>query len=376
MLEHHIRAILEGNGGWPGNMLKSALWPAGKLYGLAMAARREAYRRGILPSAAAPVPVIAVGNLTAGGTGKTPFTLMLARLLLGLRRRPAILLRGYRQSAAGESDEAELYRRELPEVLVVTGADRRVSAARAVRQGAEVIILDDGFQHLRLRRNLDIVLIDATSPWGGGNPFPAGLLRENPAALGNAGCVCLTRADQVETKVLAGLKERVAALAPRAMLLTATHAPQRLTHMTGVDKGATELPLKALNGQRVVALAGIARPEAFVRTLEGLGASVVGRFFAGDHVVFSQTLLKRCFSLANQREALVVTTEKDVTKGIWGTFRGEQADNNKGAAGNARVGVAGAKVNPAHTGGVLVLGIDMRVDAPERFLDLLRGALP
>ncbi len=363
MNEHLIRAILEGNAGWPGGLIKGALWPAGKLYGLAMSLRRDAYRRGVLVSEKAAVPVISVGNLTAGGTGKTPFTVMLARFMLGRKRRPAILLRGYRRSAAGVSDEAELYRRELPGVQVVTGADRRASAAEAVRGGADLLILDDGFQHLRLRRDLDLVLIDATSPWGGGNTFPGGLLREAPAALGLADCLVVTRSDQVAAETLRVIQERLATLAPRALSLTACHAPKRLTRLDGV-----QLPLEALKGRRVVALAGIARPEAFMRTLADLGAEVVGQVFGEDHVEFSKITLKRCFSLAKQREALVVTTEKDRARGIWAAQDGEMADDIKGKP-LSRIGNG----NPAQgkQGEVWILGVEMRVDQPERLEELL-----
>ncbi len=371
MNEHHIRAILEGNAGWPGSMIKGALWPAGKLYGLAMTLRREAYRRGIFASTKVPLPVISVGNLTAGGTGKTPFTLLVARILLGMGRRPAILLRGYRQSAAGHSDEAELYRRELPDVQVVTGADRRISAAAALRGGADVVILDDGFQHLRLRRDLDIVLVDATSPWGGGNTFPGGLLREPPAVLMHAGIVVVTRADQAVAANLPAIKRRLAALAPKALLLAARHAPKRLTRLDG-----PELPLASLKGRRVVALAGIARPEAFLRTLADLGAEVVGQVFVDDHANFSESALTRCFSLARQREALVVTTEKDRARRIWAASPVKTADDTKGSplgpSDLAPDALSGDGAPCAgHPGEVWVLGIEMRVDAPDRLEEVL-----
>lgn len=344
MNEHELRRILEGGGGFPGAALRALLWLPGKLYGTVMAIRRACYERGILPSGSAPVPVIAIGNLTAGGSGKTPFTAMLAAGLLADGRRPGILLRGYRRSGDGLSDEAVLYESLCPGALVETGADRLASAERATSRGADVLLMDDGFQHLRLRRNLDIVLVDAASPWGGGNCFPGGLLREPKRALARAGIVVVTRTDQQPSAFAAALREEIARLAPDAEVFSARHAPARLRTLAGRDIDFAEL-----RDRPVIALSGIARPESFHRTLADLGARLVDAVARRDHDHFDPGVLAGARSRAERLGAMIVTTEKDMTKQI---FR-DLADKES----------------------VWVLGIEQEVDDPKRLRGAIEGCL-
>ncbi len=319
MDEHGIRKILEGGGGTGGALARSALWIPGKCYGGAMRLRRAAYRHGLLPSFPARVPVVSVGNLTAGGSGKTPFVILLASDLIARGRKPAILLRGYRQSADGLSDEAILYRERVPDALVVTGADRVASAEKAAAAGADIILLDDGFQHLRLRRDFDIVLVDCTSPWGGGNTLPGGLLREPKSALARADAVILTRTDQASPEQVETIRAESSRLAPGAQVLISRHRPARLRDLAG-----RELALSDLSGKRVVALAGIARPEAFRRTLESLGAEVAAEVTGKDHDHFTRESVDAAVRLAGKIGGVAITTEKDRAKKIFG----ELADNN------------------------------------------------
>ncbi|MCX7934312.1 MAG: tetraacyldisaccharide 4'-kinase, partial [Planctomycetota bacterium] len=162
--------------------LRALLWPFGQVYGAAMALRAFAYRKRWLRSFAVPAPVISIGNLASGGTGKTPFTAFLCRRLVGLGRKPAILLRGYGARRGTIPDEALWLAQHAAGALVQVDADRVRGALAALRAGADVLVLDDGFQHLRLRRDLDIALIDSMAPWPGFCPLPAGLLREFPQA--------------------------------------------------------------------------------------------------------------------------------------------------------------------------------------------------
>jgi tetraacyldisaccharide 4'-kinase len=287
--------------------------------------------------------VISVGNLTAGGSGKTPMVALLANHFLAQGKTPGILLRGYRAAAGAASDEAVLYQKLCPGARVEVGSDRAASARRAAAAGADVLLMDDGFQHLRLRRDLDIVLIDATSPWGGGNCIPGGLLREPVAALSGAGIVVVTRSDQVAPDALAALTARIRALAPAAGLFTARHAPSRLC-----DAGTGEvIPLERLRGQRVVLLSGIARPEAFAKTLVSLGAEVVAAFTGNDHQPFSPELLRAAFARAGAERASVVTTEKDAARGI----------PTSGAAPR------------------WVLGVEQEVEGKEEFLETVQSAV-
>lgn len=307
--------MLEGNGGAAGTVLRAVLCVPGKLYGCAMRARRRLYEKGIFSPAAAEVPVISVGNITAGGSGKTPLVVLLANHFAEAGKKPAILLRGYRSAAGNGSDEANLYKKLCPAALVETGSDRVASAKRAVAAGANIILMDDGFQHLRLRRNLDIVLIDATAPWGGGNTIPGGLLREPLSALSRAQVIIITRADQAKASDLSATRKRIQTLAPKALLLTARHKPARLRHINA-KANETSLPPESLRGKRVVILSGIARPEAFARTLASLGAEVVDSFTGNDHRHFPEEFQEKARTRAADLNASLVTTEKDEAKGL------------------------------------------------------------
>ncbi|MBI4878532.1 MAG: tetraacyldisaccharide 4'-kinase, partial [Planctomycetes bacterium] len=157
-------------------------------YGLAVRLRNRAYDAGLLRARCAAAVVVSVGNLSVGGTGKTPLVAMLARAARAAGRTPAILLRGYRRGArrAAESDEAALHARLAQGVLVVADPDRVRGAERALAAGADLLILDDGFQHRRLKRDLDLVLADARDPFAGGRLLPRGLLREPLSSLARA----------------------------------------------------------------------------------------------------------------------------------------------------------------------------------------------
>ena len=348
MNEHRIRTMLEGGGGWPGQLARAVLWLPGKLYGGLMELRRAAYLTRTLASSHPGIPVISVGNVTAGGTGKTPFVAMLSQELHALGYRSAILLRGYRRSESGESDEEMLYRRLCPEALIEAGANRLRSAERAIREGAGVILLDDGFQHLRIRRDLDLVLIDALSPWGGGNTIPGGLLREPLSALARVGGVIVTRADQVDQKVVDELKARLKILAPHAVVFTARHRPTRLRRLDGTD-----IPFDNLNNRNVLALCGIARPEAFAKTLSSLGANVIDVVAGPDHADFTQEFIAAVLTRSDKEAAIVVTTEKDGVKSIFSRLTDNNVDINN----------------------VWVLGVDQEVDDRAALLDLIGGAL-
>lgn len=319
MDEHAIRRALEGGGGTPGSFFRALLWLPGVAYGCCMRLRRTAYRQGVFASGKVDVPVISIGNLSAGGTGKTPFVALLAAELAQAGRKPGILLRGYRQTQAGISDEAELYRRLCPDSMLEVGSDRLLSAKRAMEKGADVLLMDDGFQHLRLRRNVDIVLIDATSPWAGGNCIPGGLLREPVSTLRQADVVVVTRSEQVPRSAVEKIQQRLCALAPGALITTARHKACRLFDLNG-----KQFPLELLRGKRVLALSAIARPESFHATLEGLGAVLVGTVAGRDHGEFDPLLLESTLQRARSEGATLVMTEKDHAKQIFG----DSADNS------------------------------------------------
>lgn len=284
-----------------------ALGLAAAPYSAVLGIRRAAYRRGILPARRAEKPVISVGNLTAGGTGKTPMVAWVVGRLIEMQRRPGVLTRGYK-AAGGVSDEASLLTQLCgPEVPVVVQADRTAGAAQAVAQGADVLVMDDGFQHRRLHRDLDIVLIDATNPLGFGHVLPRGLLREPTSALADADAVVITRSDAVEPGLLQSLSGRLASLAPRASLHHAVHRP-----LCVIDEHGRRQDLKAIAGRKVAAFCGIGNPEQFFDTLGRLHARVACKRSFDDHMPYDQSMID---SLSRQTcicdAELLVTTTKD-----------------------------------------------------------------
>ena len=309
MDQQEIMDILSGRRRGAGAAaVRAVLSLAAAPYATLMRCRRWAYRRGILPARRAVAPVICVGNITTGGTGKTPMVEWVVRRLRGAGRTPAVLTRGYR-SRAGLSDEAELLKLRC-DAAVVADADRVAAARSAVAGGADVLVMDDGFQHRRLRRELDIVLIDATCPFGFGRTLPRGLLREPPSALRDAGAVVVTRSDAIAEDQLQALRECLSRLAPEAGIHLAVHEPVEVLDETGRSR-----PLSALSGRKVFAFCGIGNPAHFFASLEGLGARLVARRALDDHVAYTPEVTESISLLADRSGAgLCVTTQKDFVK--------------------------------------------------------------
>ncbi|HVS19055.1 MAG TPA: tetraacyldisaccharide 4'-kinase [Planctomycetota bacterium] len=271
------------------------------------------YERGWLASERVDAPVVSLGNLSVGGTGKTPAVAWAAREL-GLRgRKPGIASRGYGARAGETSDEALSLARELPDVPHAAHP-RRVEAARALlARGCDVVVLDDGVQHRALARDLDLVLVDASRPWGlpsvvAGVPpvcalLPRGLLREPPSALARADAVIVTRADQVAPRELEVLRERLEELAPGRTVATAEHRPRGLRRLESGDAGA----LDSLAGAQVELVSGIGNPEAFERSVRALGAEVASHRRFPDHHAYAEADLTGL-------HGRVVTTTKDAVK--------------------------------------------------------------
>ncbi|HSW44176.1 MAG TPA: tetraacyldisaccharide 4'-kinase [Phycisphaerae bacterium] len=255
------------------------------------------------------VPVFSVGNLTVGGTGKTPMTVWLCRQLLDRGLKPAVLSRGYKASDEGLADELLLVSRQCPQAVAVAHPDRRAAGRLAIDQyHVQTAVLDDGFQHRRLGRDLDILLIDATRPFGFGYVLPRGLLREPIHNLRRAEAIVLTRADQASPQDLAEIESTIRWHNNTIPLVRAIHRPKGFVDLAGQ-------PLSALAGGRIGALAGIARPETFERTLADLGLSLAERRRLPDHHVYTPPdvqMIRRWVEQA--RLDVIVTTEKDAVK--------------------------------------------------------------
>jgi tetraacyldisaccharide 4'-kinase len=261
-----------------------------------------------------PLPAICIGNLTAGGTGKTPASIYFSRKLAQSGRKPAVLMRGYKDQARDEALEidAALADLNLPS-KAIANPDRYAGALAAKAAGCDVVLLDDGFQHWRLARDLDIVLIDATDPFSGGRLLPHGRLRENPSGLARAGVVIVTRADAVPLENLAQVRAEVQRLAPQALIVSAQHSPQRLRPF---GKKQTEPSSRGqLAGLPILAACGIGNPEAFRRTLIQQGARVLDFVAFSDHHRYSEGEISSLFERARSLKAGgIVVTAKDRAK--------------------------------------------------------------
>lgn len=278
--------------------------------------RNALYDRGILPSVRAEARVISVGNLTAGGTGKTPVVIALARAALRAGLRPAVLIRGYRKAGSSESDEARLLERALSGVPVVVGPERARSAQIAIAHGADLLLLDDGFQHRRLARDVDVVLLDARDPFGGGWQLPRGFRREPQRGLRRARVVILTRADRVGGRGEPRIEQliadvRRAAARPDLPVLLENHRATAL-----VDRqGAVVASIAELRAVRVFVFSGIGDPHTLSETVRAVGAEVVGSSTFPDHHEYREDDLRRIFVAATAANAQrIVTTEKDLVR--------------------------------------------------------------
>lgn len=303
---------LAERGGWIELLRGPAL-----LFGAIARVRGWAYSRRILPSYDVGVPVVCVGNVAAGGTGKTPMIAWLAREIGAQGRRVGIVSRGYGATEEGPNDEALMLAEMLPSVPHEQDRDRVAAATRLVDAGLDVVLLDDGFQHRRLARDVDIVLLDALRPFGlpaprgGGAPvramLPRGLMREPLSALGRADVVIVTRADSAPPARIDELRALAARHAPGAIFAVASHVPVGLRRRE--SDAWVERPLTDLDGLAVELFSGIGNPGAFETTALGLGATIEGHRAFGDHHAFTAAELE---GLGESVPAL--TTAKDAAR--------------------------------------------------------------
>ncbi|MEX2180136.1 MAG: tetraacyldisaccharide 4'-kinase [Gemmatimonadaceae bacterium] len=277
-----------------------ALWPLSVAYGLAVAGRNRLYDAGLLASRVPVLPVVSVGNLTVGGTGKTPVSAWIAGRLAE-RARTAVVLRGY------GDDEVEVHARLNPAIPVVANADRFQAVREAQRRGAEIAVLDDAYQHRRIRPTVQVLLVSAEQLARPRRLLPAGPWREALTAARRAHLIVITR-----KSAGAGAADDA-----RQLVLAATPGiPTTVVHLAPADlrslRGGASLALERLRGAAVLAIAAIGEPDSFHRQLEALGAVVTMRAFR-DHHAFSDAEMA---SLAAQAPAdgLVVCTLKDAVK--------------------------------------------------------------
>lgn len=289
------------------------------------------------------VPVVSVGNLTLGGTGKTPMVKWLARWLQQRGVRVALVSRGYgaegreqgarsrEQDTSNEpshsplsapnraptrwlpayNDEALELAQSLPDVPHVQNPNRVAGATRAIHEfNCRLVLLDDGFQHRRLARDLDIVLLDALEPFGFDHVFPRGTLREPVAGLRRAKIVCLSRADTLAPAERDAIRRRAKELAPNAIWCELAHAASRLVNTVGDSQ-----PLDTLAGRRVAAFCGVGNPSGFQHTLAAIGCMPTAwRAFPDHHHYTAADVSALCDLVAESQAELAVCTQKDLVK--------------------------------------------------------------
>jgi tetraacyldisaccharide 4'-kinase len=284
------------------------LWPLTLPYGAFVRLRAFAYRKGILKQQWLDGTVVSIGNLTTGGTGKTPMVLWTAQRLLAEGQKAAILTRGYRgQALAGgtTSDEVQMLTERLgSRVALGVGADRFARGSELARESVEWFVLDDGFQHLQLGRDADIVLIDATNPFGGGHLLPSGRLREPRSALARADIVVITRSDHAPA-IEAAIRRHSG-----APIFYARPQLDSIRVLRGDYPGEEDA---AARSRRFFAFCGVGNPSAFLADTESWGLQVMGHEFFPDHHHYMQHNLDTIGEKAHVAGADgLLCTEKDV----------------------------------------------------------------
>lgn len=329
-MEERLLAVIRGERKSPGAAAaRAALAVLACVYTGGLKAYLLPYILGLRRRHRLPCPVVSVGNLTVGGTGKTSLTLWLAERLRDEGRRLCILNRGYRgasehgaaivsdgqrvrMEARAAGDEAWMLARLLPGVPVVAGKDRRRTGRLACQEfRLDLILLDDGMQYYQLHRDLDIALVNAARPFDNGWTFPRGLLREPPSHLRRAGCVVVTGVDRVPPRDLEALEARLRRLAPRAELHRARRMPRCLRPLAG----GAEHPLDWAAGRRVATFCALGDPESFEQQAAGLGAALVHCARLRDHAEPTMAELTSILSAAQEAgaEAMIIS-EKDAVK--------------------------------------------------------------
>lgn len=313
----YSRMVADGPQSIRAEIIFWGLKPFSFLYGLVMRVRSRFYLAGLKSSYRASVPVISVGNLTNGGTGKTPMVDFLARDLRARGLKCAIVSRGYggkyRQAvgrvtnAEGKlcmtpkecGDEPYLLAIRNPDVPVYVARKRTFGVQAAEQDGAQVILLDDGFQHQAVQRDIDIVLLDAKKPFGNGHLLPAGMLREPLSALQRADLIIMTRTDAQQS----------GSIPARCPVMYSRHQLDR----TIMTLDGEHLSTQDYVGKSCLAFAGIAKPEGFFSALREFGFSHIEEMPLADHQEYTPSILNRLIKSCDNHDVLV-TTEKDAVK--------------------------------------------------------------
>ena len=341
--QNYCKLISGQSSGFGASILRFLLGIAAIGYSFVVRLRNFLYSKGWLKVHRVDAVVICVGNITVGGTGKTPLVIWLCNLiaqnpkLKNQNCKCAILTRGYKARAQENTDfkdEIAILAESCPEAEVIVNPDRLAGATEAIKKyAAKVLIMDDGFQHRRLARDLDIVAIDATQPFGYGKLLPAGMLREPVSSLKRAGAAVITRCDQIADAQLSELEQKLRAIKSDIIIAKSIHAavsvkypePSVIPAKAGIQKGSKIMDsclrrndnIEQLKGKKVFAFCGIGNPDAFLDTIKNLGAELAGSKIYDDHHNYTDACLTEISEQAEELGAdLILTTHKDWTKVI------------------------------------------------------------
>ena len=319
--DQFARRVMSGEqNGVAASVLRAGMSAAEPFYAAVATARNRLFDAGLRKSHRLPRPVVSVGNITTGGTGKTPVVRWLAGRLRDHGHRVAVLARGYGARPGHAGDEQVMLDRllndgmpELQRVAVLANPDRVAAATQFLREHPETdaFVLDDGFQHRRLARDLDVVLVSATGPFGYGHVLPRGMLREPLRGLGRAGAVVITHADQAPAGELEAIEREVRRFNPHAPVYRAVHAH------AGLRRGADHesRPIEDLRAMNWFALCGIGDPRTFLRQLQSIGGRYAGHRWFADHHGYTDADLAAVRAEARAAGAdVLITTEKDWAK--------------------------------------------------------------
>jgi len=293
-------------------LLRTALRIGEIPYTMVVTTRNVLYDQGVLPAHGVAVPVVSVGNLTVGGTGKTPLVEWLARWFHQHGVSVGLVSRGYKARDGAPNDEALELAGKLPEVPHLQNRDRVAAAQEIIdRYGCRLVLLDDAFQHRRIRRDLDLVLLDALEPFGWEHVLPRGTLREPVSGLTRADVVALSRSDAVSEEQRASIRERVKRLAPKSDWVELVHQPMELVSADG-----RRASMGMLATRRAAAFCGIGNPDGFRHTLDSLGCQVAGfRSFPDHHAYPPSDLAELEAWIEGLGDVdIVLCTQKDLVK--------------------------------------------------------------
>ncbi len=333
MQNDRLMEIMASSRTYPMVSAATLLWGASKLYGGLMQVRRKLYEKQVLPSYLLPCPVVSIGNLSLGGTGKTPMVIHLARMISGMGHRVAIISRGYKGSAqnkgavvcdgstlrcdiAQSGDEPYLIAQLLGDIPVVVGKDRYRAGKRACKiSHPEVILLDDAFQHLRLKRDLNLLLMDAGAPLGNSFVIPRGRLREPAGAIGAADAVVFTRSESIQSSSLKAVTGQYPGLpvfrsVHRTVIRGMADAGDPLPSLSHLQVGPA-----GLEDLKMFGFSGLADNPAFLDTIRRQRAQLVGERGYADHHDYSDREIDQIGQAAGLAGAdYLVTTDKDYVR--------------------------------------------------------------